>query len=103
MALTGSVSDPLKCFRFCIRPKEGADGSVLEPFSVFSVGLRTEEPGCHRPHALVGSAPPTPLSVTAHNDACRPYHWRDQFPAVNLPSPERRRQALQMFGHLFKS
>jgi UbiD family decarboxylase len=36
-------------------------------------------------------------------DACRPYHWRDKFPAVNLPSPERRRQALQMFGHLFKN
>jgi UbiD family decarboxylase len=35
-------------------------------------------------------------------DACRPYHWRDKFPAVNLPSPERRRLALQMFGHLFK-
>jgi 4-hydroxy-3-polyprenylbenzoate decarboxylase len=36
-------------------------------------------------------------------DACRPYHWRDKFPAVNLPSPERRRLAQQMFGHLFKS
>jgi 4-hydroxy-3-polyprenylbenzoate decarboxylase len=35
-------------------------------------------------------------------DACRPFHWRDQFPAVNAPSPERRRQALQMFSHLFK-
>jgi 4-hydroxy-3-polyprenylbenzoate decarboxylase len=36
-------------------------------------------------------------------DACRPYHWRDQFPPVNLPSPERARLARQMFGHLFKS
>ena len=36
-------------------------------------------------------------------DACRPYHWRDKFPAVNLPTPERRRLALQMFGHLFKT
>jgi UbiD family decarboxylase len=36
-------------------------------------------------------------------DACRPYHWRDKFPVVNLPSPERRRIALQKFGHLFKS
>ena len=35
-------------------------------------------------------------------DACRPYHWRDKFPAVNQPSPERRRAALQQFGHLFK-
>ena len=36
-------------------------------------------------------------------DACRPFHWRDKFPAVNLPSPERRREALQRFGHLFKA
>ena len=24
-------------------------------------------------------------------DACRPCHWRDQFPKVNTPSPEERR------------
>jgi UbiD family decarboxylase len=36
-------------------------------------------------------------------DACRPYHWRDKFPPVNLPSPERRRIALEKFGHLLKT
>ena len=36
-------------------------------------------------------------------DACRPWHWRDQFPAVNMPSAEERREALAKFGHLLKS
>jgi 4-hydroxy-3-polyprenylbenzoate decarboxylase len=35
-------------------------------------------------------------------DACRPWHWRDKFPAVNMPSPEARRAAMQKFGHLLK-
>jgi len=35
-------------------------------------------------------------------DACRPWHWRGKFPAVNAPSPEERNVALQKFGHLFK-
>ncbi|MDP6429128.1 MAG: UbiD family decarboxylase [Rhodospirillales bacterium] len=33
-------------------------------------------------------------------DACRPYHWRDQFPEVNKPSPELAQLARQKFGHL---
>jgi UbiD family decarboxylase len=36
-------------------------------------------------------------------DACRPWHWRDQFPAVNVPTAEERRLAQEKFGHLFKS
>ena len=36
-------------------------------------------------------------------DACRPWHWRDKFPAVNAPSPQQRSVALQKFGHLFKT
>jgi UbiD family decarboxylase len=34
-------------------------------------------------------------------DACRPWHWRDKFPKVNLPTPEERRIAQEKFGHLF--
>ena len=34
-------------------------------------------------------------------DACRPWHWRDQFPKVNMPTPEERRIARERFGHLF--
>ncbi len=34
-------------------------------------------------------------------DACRPYHWRDQFPKVNTPSPELAREARQKWGFLF--
>jgi 4-hydroxy-3-polyprenylbenzoate decarboxylase len=33
-------------------------------------------------------------------DACRPWHWRDKFPRVNMPTPEERRVAMQKFGHL---
>ncbi len=33
-------------------------------------------------------------------DACRPYHWRDQFPEVNKPSPEVAARAREKFGHL---
>jgi len=36
-------------------------------------------------------------------DACRPWHWRNKFPAVNTPTPEQRSIALQKFGHLFQS
>jgi len=36
-------------------------------------------------------------------DACRPWHWRDKFPTVNMPSPDERRAGLQKFGHLLKN
>jgi 4-hydroxy-3-polyprenylbenzoate decarboxylase len=35
-------------------------------------------------------------------DACRPFHWRDQFPEVTMPSPEDKALALRKFGHLFE-
>jgi UbiD family decarboxylase len=34
-------------------------------------------------------------------DACRPWHWRDKFPAVNAPSREQREIARKRFGYLF--
>ena len=34
-------------------------------------------------------------------DACRPWHWRDKFPAVNAPSREQRELARKRFGYLF--
>ena len=33
-------------------------------------------------------------------DACRPFHWRDEFPEVNKPSPELARLARERFGYL---
>jgi UbiD family decarboxylase len=33
-------------------------------------------------------------------NACRPYHWRDQFPPANMPSPEVTRKAQEKFGWL---
>ena len=33
-------------------------------------------------------------------DACRPYHWKDQYPKVNTPTPEAVRAAREKFGHL---
>src|SRR5262249_4900535 len=33
-------------------------------------------------------------------DACRPWHWRDKFPKVHVPTPEERRMAREKFGHL---
>jgi 4-hydroxy-3-polyprenylbenzoate decarboxylase len=35
-------------------------------------------------------------------DACRPFHWRDQFPAVNAPSAAEKRRAMEKFGHLLE-
>ena len=35
-------------------------------------------------------------------DACRPWHWRDKFPKVNMPSPETARKAMAKFGYLLK-
>ena len=35
-------------------------------------------------------------------DACRPYHWRDQFPKVNMPSPETAKKAWEKFSYLFE-
>ncbi len=34
-------------------------------------------------------------------DACVPYHWRDEFPAINKPSPEHARRSWDKFGYLF--
>jgi len=33
-------------------------------------------------------------------DACRPFHWRDNFPPANTPSPEVARKARERFGWL---
>ena len=33
-------------------------------------------------------------------NACRPWHWKDQFPKVNMPSPELRRKSREKFGYL---
>jgi 4-hydroxy-3-polyprenylbenzoate decarboxylase len=33
-------------------------------------------------------------------NACRPYHWRDEFPPANTPSPELAQKAKQKFGWL---
>ncbi|MBT5940217.1 MAG: UbiD family decarboxylase [Rhodospirillaceae bacterium] len=35
-------------------------------------------------------------------DACRPYHWRDQYPKVNMPSPEVWAKAKEKWGYLLK-
>jgi 4-hydroxy-3-polyprenylbenzoate decarboxylase len=36
-------------------------------------------------------------------DACKPYHWRDQFPPSNAPSPELVRKAREKFGWLIEA
>jgi UbiD family decarboxylase len=35
-------------------------------------------------------------------DACRPYHWRDQFPPANTPSAALARKAREKFGWLLE-
>jgi UbiD family decarboxylase len=35
-------------------------------------------------------------------NACRPFHWRDQFPKVNMPSREMAKLAREKFGYLTK-
>ncbi len=35
-------------------------------------------------------------------DACRPWHWKDKFPRVNMPSPELRKKAREKFGYLLE-
>jgi len=35
-------------------------------------------------------------------DACRPFHWRDKFPPVNMPSPEVMKKAREKFGYLLE-
>jgi len=35
-------------------------------------------------------------------DACIPYHWRDEFPEINQPSPELARRAREKFGYLLE-
>jgi 4-hydroxy-3-polyprenylbenzoate decarboxylase len=33
-------------------------------------------------------------------DACMPYHWRDEFPEINQPSPESAKRGREKFGYL---
>jgi UbiD family decarboxylase len=43
---------------------------------------------------------------SAHNmiiNACRPYEWKDDFPRVNVNSPELRKQTMEKWGDLFAS
>ena len=35
-------------------------------------------------------------------DACRPFHWRDKFPLVNMPSPAVMKKAREKFGYLLE-
>ena len=36
-------------------------------------------------------------------DACKPFHWKDRFPATNTPTPEVARKAREKFGWLLTS
>lgn len=36
-------------------------------------------------------------------DACRPFHWKDEFPAVNAPSPEMAQYAREKYSYLLES
>ena len=33
-------------------------------------------------------------------NACRPFHWKDQYPKVNMPDQETSRQAREKWGYL---
>lgn len=35
-------------------------------------------------------------------DACRPFHWMDQYPIVNQPKPETTKKAWETFGWMFE-
>ena len=35
-------------------------------------------------------------------DACRPWHWREEFPRVNMPSPKLAKLAQEKFGYLLR-
>ena len=35
-------------------------------------------------------------------DGCRPFHWRDKFPPVNMPSPEAMKKAREKFSYLLE-
>jgi 4-hydroxy-3-polyprenylbenzoate decarboxylase len=35
-------------------------------------------------------------------DACRPWHWRDRYPPVNMPSPEAMKKAREKYGYLLE-
>ncbi len=35
-------------------------------------------------------------------DACRPFHWRDEYAKVNVPSPETARKAKKLFSWMFE-
>jgi 4-hydroxy-3-polyprenylbenzoate decarboxylase len=35
-------------------------------------------------------------------DACRPYHWKDKFPPVNVAGPDLRKKVLSKWKDLFE-
>jgi 4-hydroxy-3-polyprenylbenzoate decarboxylase len=35
-------------------------------------------------------------------NACKPYHWRDEFPKTNQPSPERVRRTMEKYSYLLR-
>ena len=35
-------------------------------------------------------------------DACRPFHWRDRYPKVNMPPAEMWAEAKDKWGYLLK-
>jgi 4-hydroxy-3-polyprenylbenzoate decarboxylase len=35
-------------------------------------------------------------------NACKPYHWKDQFPPINVAAPELRKKVLSKWSNLFK-
>lgn len=34
-------------------------------------------------------------------DACRPFHWKDQYPTVNMPKPDTTKRAKELFSWMF--
>jgi 3-polyprenyl-4-hydroxybenzoate decarboxylase len=77
-----------------------------DPMSFLMRSSEVPQGGCELD--VVGDMRARPVEVikgpvTGLIDACRPWRWRDKFPAVNMPTPEERREGLAKFGHLLST
>jgi hypothetical protein len=104
---------PFECGRYVIVVDDGIDVSSLE--ELVWATLTRSDPATSID--IIHNAWSTPLdprieperkavgdntNSRAVIDTCRPWHWREKFPKVNMPTHEERRMAQEKFGYLFR-
>ena len=78
----------------CFRADPATDIDIIQ--RGWSTGL---DPSIHPDRKAIGDT----TNSRAIINACKPFHWKDRYPKVNMPDPETYVRAVQKWGWLLNS